>query len=430
MTGLDRTTPPPVRPPEDFRLPRPERLTTSNGMPLGLLRAGTEDVLRFDLLVAAGQQDQDLPLQANFACRMLREGTSETPAARIAERLDFYGAWLELTTSVDYSYVTLYTPGRHFANTLPLVAEMVQAPAYPARELALLAERNRRQFLVNGTRVATMARRRLDAALFGMRHPFSGHVEETDYGHLTPDILRTFHGRHYHSGNCSAYLSGRVTPEAVRCVERCLGDTPWGRVAPKATRVPVIPHPETGKRYFEERADARQDAIGMGCLSIDRRHPDYMKAHVLVTLLGGYFGSRLMTNIREEKGYTYGIGAAFVAYPGLCTLVISTETSSEHVEATIREVYHEMSRLREEEVTPAELERVRNYLQGDLSRAYEGALALPDAWIYAETAGLGEDFFDRSLEAVRTVTSADLLALARKYFCKESLIEVVAGKKV
>lgn len=154
-----------------------------------------------------------------------------------------------------------------------------------------------------------------------------------------------------------------------------------------------------------------------------------LKARVMVTLFGGYFGSRLMSNIREDKGYTYGIGAGIVSYPETGILTVSTEAANEYVNSIITEVYREMDKLCNDLVPQEELEMVKNYMLGDLCRSYEGPFSLSDAWIYIETAGLDERFFIRSLDAIRGITREEIRILAQKYFCKENLIEVIAGKK-
>ena len=137
-----------------------------------------------------------------------------------------------------------------------------------------------------------------------------------------------------------------------------------------------------------------------------------------------------MSNIREDKGYTYGIGAGVVSYPDTGIFVISTEAANEYIEPLIKEVYHEMDRLCEERVPKEELEMVRNYMLGDMCRSYESAFSLADAWIFIETAGLDEQFFDRAVEAIRDINEEEIRTLACKHFCKENLIEVIAGKKV
>ena len=163
---------------------------------------------------------------------------------------------------------------------------------------------------------------------------------------------------------------------------------------------------------------------------MDRTHPDFLKARVMVNLFGGYFGSRLMSNIREDKGYTYGIGAGIVNCPGNGVLVITTEADSVYIDSIITEVYREMDKMCNDLAPKDELEMVRSYMLGDLCRSYEGPFSLSDAWIYVETAGLNDDFFTHSLDAIRNVTADDIRTLAQRYLCKENLIEVVAGKKM
>ena len=427
---LDRTTPPPIRQLSEFSIIRPERRVMKNGMPLNIIHAGTEEVVRFDLLIGGGQWNQEQPLQAMFTNRMLREGTDSLSSSQIAAQLDYYGAWLELSSSVNYGFITLYSLNKYFERTLAVIAEMVKAPTFPVRELSVVTETNKQQFLVNSTRVEMIARKRLNMALFGPDHPFGRYAVAEDYDRITPEVLRSFYRRYYHSGNCSVYVSGKVTSEIIRCIENNLGCEPWGLVAEKAGTKVLPPVTAKEKRIFIEREDALQSSLKMGCFVMDRQHPDFLKTRIMITLFGGYFGSRLMSNIREDKGYTYGIGAGVVSYPGTGILVISTEAANEYINPIITEVYREMDRLCNELIPSEELEMVKNYMLGDLCRSYEGPFSLSDAWIYMETAGLDERFFIRSLDAIRGITREDIYALAQKYFCKENLIEVIAGKKV
>lgn len=427
---LDRTTPPPIRQLSEFNITRPERKTMKNGMPLNVIHAGTEDVVRFDLLIEGGQWNQKQPLQAMFTNRMLREGAGNLTSAQISERLDYYGAWLELSSSINYGFITLYSLNKYFARTLAVIAEMVKAPVFPVKELSVVADTNKQQFLVNSTRVEMIARKQLNTALFGPQHPFGHYATAEDYDRITPEMLRDFYQKHYHSGNCSVYISGKVTPEIIHCIEDNLGSESWGMVSEKEVKEPVAPVTTKEKQIFIEREDALQSSLKMGGFVMDRRHPDFLKARVMVTLFGGYFGSRLMSNIREDKGYTYGIGAGIVSYPDTGVLAIGTEAANEYINPIITEIYREMDRLRNDLVPQEELEMVRNYMLGDLCRSYEGPFSLSDAWIYIETAGLDDSFFIRSLDAIRGITREEIRTLAQKYFCKENLIEVVAGKKV
>lgn len=428
--ALDRTIAPEIRQISHFSITQPEKRLLSNGMPLNILKAGSEEVVRFDLLIRGGQLHQTQPLQAVLTNRMLREGSKSFSSSEIAERLDYYGAWLDLSSSVSHGYISLYSLNKYFPQTIRILASMIQEAVFPEKELGTVLEANKHQFLVNNERVDVLTRKQLNRSLFGPEHPLGKYAVLEDYDRITPEVLRQFYDTHYHSGNCSAYISGNVTPDIIRAIEENFGNRHWG-VGTTAVRTPdFTPETESPKRIFIEKENAIQSSVKMGGFTLGQNHPDALKYKVLVTLFGGYFGSRLMSNIREEKGYTYGIGAGVVSYPGNGLLIISTETGNEYIEPVIQEVYHEMDRLCNEKVDDCELTMVKNYMLGDMCRSYESAFSLADAWIYIESGGLDKDFYTNSVEAVKTVTADEIQELAQKYFCKENLIEVVAGKKV
>lgn len=428
--NLNRTTPPEIRPLEEFEIARPERLRMKNGIPLNIIRAGAQEVIRMDVLIGGGQCHQQQPLQAMFTNRMLREGTSSYTSAQIAEKLDFYGAWLELSSSLNCGFLTLYSLNKYFPYVMEIISDMLMHPLFPERELDVVKEVNKQQFLVNSTRVEVISRKCFNRSLFGENHPFGRYAEEEDYGKITPEVLKEFYRTYYHSSNCSVYVSGKVTSDIVRCIEEQIGNSPWGMIR----EMPQIQLPEPCRsvdtHFYIEREDALQSSLKMGDFVMDRLHPDFLKCRIMVTLFGGYFGSRLMSNIREDKGYTYGIGAGVVNYPGRSVLAISTEADNCYVDDIIREVHTEMDRLRNDLASQEELDMVKSYMLGDLSRSYEGPFSLSDAWIYVETAGLDDEFFVRFMDAVRNVTCEDVRLMAQKYLCRETLIDVVAGKKM
>ena len=428
--SLDRTLPPLLRPLEAFEILRPERLEMKNGIQLNVIRAGSQEVVRLDLLIGGGQWHQTQALQALFTNRMLREGTPTMTSAQIAEKLDYYGAWLDLSSSVNCGFVTLYSLNKYFPRTLAIIADMLMNPSFPEKELEVVLETNRQQFLVNSSRVEVIARKHFNRSLFGEEHPFGRFAVESDYGRITPEVLREFYRKHYHSGNCTVYVSGKVTPEIIRCIEEHLGNASWGEIKEVQPLELIEPRQTTEKHVFVEKADALQSSLKMGCFMMDRVHPDFLKARVMVTLFGGYFGSRLMSNIREDKGYTYGIGAGIVNCPGSGVLAITTEADNQYIDSIITEVYREMDKMCNDLAPQEELEMVRNYMLGDFCRSYEGPFSLSEAWIYTKTADLDDDFFVRQVDSIRSITAEEIRTLAQRYLCKENLIEVVAGKKM
>ena len=426
---MDRTIQPEIQPLKNFHIQTPVRTTLPNGIPLTVINAGEQEVVRMDVLFSGGRWQQSQKLQALFTNRMLREGTTKYTAATIAEKLDYYGSWLELSSSSEYAYITVYSLNKYLAKTLEVVESMIKEPLFPQKELQTILDTNIQQYLVNTSKVDFLAHRSLLKSLYGEQHPCGKIVMEEDYHTITPEVLREFYERHYHSGNCSIFLSGKVTDDIISRVTDIFG-IPFGQYQlqmPKSS-FPFAAIPE--KRIFTEREDAMQSAVKMGCTTITREHPDYPKLRVLMTLFGGYFGSRLMSNIREDKGYTYGISAGVVFYPDSGLLIVSTETDNEYVEPLIQEVYHEIDRLHLDPVSAEELRIVRNYMLGDMCRSYESPFSLSDAWIFIATSGLKDDYFARSLQAVNEITPAEIQDLAQRYLCKETLKEVIAGKKL
>ncbi len=427
---LNRNLQPDICEPEQIAVQQPELYTLPNGIPLYILDACDCEVTRIDVLMEGGRWHQKQPLQALFTNRMLREGTRRYTAAQIAEKLDYYGAWLDLASASEHTYVTLYSLNKYLPNTLDLLESIIKEPVFPADELKVIINNNIQQFLVNSSKVEFLAHRGLVKAVYGSAHPVGYVVQEDDYRKITSETLQQFYDNFYHSGSCSIYLSGRITPDCIRRVESVFGTGTFGSHWKKVKKIHYLPVLTTERRVFIELPDALQSAVRIGGLSLDRCHPDYLKMRVVITLLGGYFGSRLMSNIREEKGYTYGIAASLMTYPDHGMLAISAETTNEYVDPLISEVYHEIDRLQNELVSDEELKMLKNYMLGDMCRSYESAFSLADAWISLQVSGLSSSYFAEALNAVKNITPDEIRELSQKYICKESLKEIISGRKI
>lgn len=428
--SLNRKKQPAVSELDHVLISRPERSLMPNGVPLNIIRAGNQDVVRLDLIFEAGSWRQKHKLQALFTNRMLREGTLSYSSLGIAGRLDYYGAWLELANSPEYAFITLYSLNKYFNETLEVLESIVKEPLFPQKELNTVIETNLQQYQVNSSRVDFIANRALLTALLGNQHPSTRFANEDDYRKISPRMLMEYYEEFYHAENCSVYLSGKVNDNIILQVEKTFGIGGFGSHVPPLPRHLPEAVSQPGKRFFTERADAMQSSVKMGMTSILRSHPDYLKLRVLLTIFGGYFGSRLMSNIREDKGYTYGISSGMYFYPGTGMIVITTETGNEFVEPLVAEVYREIDKLQTELVAADELSTVKNYMLGEIYRSYESPFSLSDAWIFIETAKLDDDFFTASTDAVKTATPQELRNLASRYLCKESLKEIVVGKKI
>ncbi|HCN82614.1 MAG TPA: insulinase family protein, partial [Sphingobacteriaceae bacterium] len=188
-------------------------------------------------------------------------------------------------------------------------------------------------------------------------------------------------------------------------------------------------HPGKGKEHYIERPDAIQSAMRIGQLSVNRNHPDFPDLQVLNTILGGYFGSRLMANIREDKGYTYSIGSAIISLENAGYFFIASEVGTEVCNDAMNEIRKEVGKLKTELISDEELSLVKNYILGSMLGGLENVFSHADKFKNIYFFGLGYDYYERYINRVKHVTPAELLKLAKKYFDFDRFEKIVVGKK-
>ena len=420
---LDRTTPPIVQDvPFGFR--RPERQTLGNGIPLYIMAASGQEVVRVDFVFSVGQWHQTQKLQALFTCRMLREGCRGYTSSSFAERLDYYGAWLELSVAMNRTFVTLYTLKKFFPQTIEMVQQMLFEPTFSEEQFSTIRANNKAQFMVNMQKGDVLAMRALRRSVYGEAHPCGMSTMAEDYDALRTEVLADFYGRYYGSRNCTVYLSGSIDENVTSRIESCFGGTEWGGSLEVGQRDYSLSS-AIDKKNFIAHPGAVQCSIRMGSLLMDVKDEDYLPMRVLNTVLGGYFGSRLMKNVREDKGYTYHISSDLVTNTSQVMFMISCEALADKAEEVMAEVKGEMERLRTQLVSDAELHMVRSYMMGEICRNYEGAFSLTDAYIFMDHLGLPQSHIEDTVAAIRATDAARLLQLARRYFDFETLHTVV-----
>ena len=421
---LNRTIAPSVQP-TSFVFRKPTKHVLPNGIPVNVITSsGQEEVVRIDFVFSAGQWHQDRKLQALFTCRMLREGCRGYSAAAFAERLDYYGAWLELSVGMNRTFVTLYTLKKFFPQTVELVQQMLFEPSYDEEQFHTIRANNKAQFLVNVQKGNVCALRALRRSVYGAAHPCGMAAEAEDYDALQIAHLRTFYTRNYGSCNCTIFLSGNIDDSVQKHVDMLFGQGKWGSVTP-VDGVDYHSLPGVDKCTGIHHPDAVQSSIRMGALLMDVRDEDYFPMRVLTTVLGGYFGSRLMKNVREEKGYTYHISSDLVTNTSKVLFMVSCEALADKADEVIGEVRAEMLRLQTERIPESELSMVRNYMTGEICRNYEGAFSLTDAYVFMEHLGLPQTHLEQTMEAIRTADAGHLQRLAQRYLHPEDLYIVV-----
>lgn len=419
---LNRTIMPEIKEVENLTVPPPVLWHLSNGVPVYETNLGTQDVIKLDLVFFAGRPFERKKLASRSTAAMLREGTTHYSSADIAEIVDYYGGTLSLPISLDTSNVLLYSLRKHFGQLLPIVSSLLSEPTFPQEELEAFIKRNQQRLQVELTKNDVVAYRKFTELLYGTKHPYGYNSYPETYAELTQEDLMTHFQENYTTGNCLIFLSGKIDKEARLLLEEHLGKT----ILTGERRHVELPNPDSPpKKVKVPHPDSVQTAIRIGSRLFNRLHEDYNGMYVLNTVLGGYFGSRLMTNIREEKGYTYNIYSSHDAmfYGGY--FYVGTEVGNEFVEPTLREIYREMERLQEELVDEEEMKMVKNYLLGNLLTNLDGPFNIAEVVKTFVTEGLPVNTFEDLAKYISSVQATELRELARKYFRKEDMWEVV-----
>lgn len=425
---LDRNQPPASLPITGLDLIAPRELILKNGLKVFVFNAGEQDVVRMEWMFDHVFTQTEHTLLHTCACELLLEGSAGYTSQQIAETVDFYGAFLIPQANSDRSTLSLFALNKHLNQLLPLVRDILAGATFPDDELTTYLRNNKQKLQVALEKDSLIARRVFNAAVFG-ENRYGISPEIADYDKINQDELLSLFNIQYQPSNCTLILSGRITDETIALISRLFGDEwmPTGP-QPETPQGPAFPSEGDGGILLETRPGALQSALRLGYRSIPRSHPEFPGLQVVNTLLGGYFGSRLMTNIREDKGYTYGIGSGLVSLKHTAFFTIASEVGAEVTAATLHEIEKEILRLKIEEVDDEELSLVKNYMMGSMLGSLENVFSHADKFKNAYFSGLDLGYYAYYADIVRHINPEEVRRLANKYLNYERLTKVVVGK--
>ena len=417
-----------IRQQPDIVIPRsvempPSRLTRAqNGVRIYTLSSDDFEVVRFTFVFKAGSSLQTKAFAASSTANMLGEGSTSLTAQEIAERLDFYGSYFDVNIDRDYSYISFCTLKKFFEPTLAVAREILLHPAFPEREFEVYRQKRKQSLTIERKKVDMQSRELFAEALFGKDHPYGISTHEDEYDNLTTEILREHYDTLYTAENAFVVCSGNIDDKVYAEIEALASELHSG--ASPEVEFPVA----KTTHYIEHNVEsALQSSIRMGRLLFPRTHPDFVGMQVVAAILGGYFGSRLMQNLREEHGYTYGVMAAMVNFEQEGYLAIATQVAREKREEAIREIYFEIERLRHELISEEELQMVKNVMIGEILRILDGPFGIADVTIENIMCGMDNSATEQSVQRIFSITPEEVKHLAEKYLKRDDLVVVVAG---
>ncbi len=422
---LDRKTAPEFKDVEQVNLVKPTKTELPNGIPVYSINAGNEDLIRIEFIFDHLNHNAYKPLLAFATLNMLNEGTSKLTSAEIAEKVDFYGAFLQTDATPDQSVITLFTLTKYVGEVLPIVKDILTDSIFPEKELITYQRNQKQRLKVNLEKNDFLARRNFNKALFGSAHIYGFSPNEEDYDLLNRGQLSTYFNHAYQPQKCTIVIAGKIEESVIKCLDVNFGNWQSG------SELKNIPHEFEAQQkdvLFTEKPDALQSAIRIGTKSINRKHPDFPKLQVLNTILGGYFGSRLMANIREDKGYTYGIGSACVTLQDAGYFFIATEVGADVCTNALQEIEKEIDILKTETVKEDELSLVKNYMIGSFLGSLENAFSHADKFKNIHFYDLDYNYYDNYLKTVKNISASEIKELANLYLNYNDFTKVIIGK--
>lgn len=416
----DRTRPPAYAQTFELDLRQVERLpfTAAN---IFAMRADAHDVVKIEFIFPHGGSRNDrLPGQSYMTWKMLSQGTRSRDAQAVAEAFDQYGGFLEANPSLDDPSFSLYCLSSKLDQLLPLLREVIQEPAFPEDELALNRDIIRQQIRVQNSRNSVVASKLFRQNLFGENHPYGKVLEEDHLTGITHDVLESFYRER--AGKPDILISGHWEDRHIEQLAAIVE----GEYTSQKSNPPDMDLPRATEIY-EEKESSLQSSLRIGLVTIPKTHPDFIPLKISCHALGGYFGSRLMKNIREDKGYTYGIHSTLVTLDPCSYLTIGADVQKAFRNEAVQEIFHEISRLAGDEMQGEELQMVKNHLLGSFQSSITSPFSLADKFKSIHYHGLDYGYYSRYIDTIQSITAEKIKEMIATYLRQPDMTTVMVG---
>jgi len=422
--SLDRSKAPQFSLPTEFALPAPQQFQLGTGSSLFYFPTPGIEAVKLEVIGTSSRSllPNSQALIPSFTLQMLQEGTTQSTAQQLAEFFDYHGAEVYPTLSYTQEGLSLLCIKKYLPTILPTFISLFSEALFPEENLAKRKSQRALSLKLDQEKPSSRAGQLFKKGLFGPEHPFGQEITEAHISEITPALLQAYYQDHLWK-DCSLFLSGDFKSQELEQLLATMEQLPLKQGAKKQ----ALPTPKATAFLLEDREDAVQSSIRLGAWSIPKSHADYPALAVFNTLLGGYFGSRLVKNIREDKGHTYGIHSSLVEWDQYAYWVIAADVKKAHQEEVFAEIDKEIQILRTVLARQEEIEILRNYLIGQLFTKFSSPFDLIDQFKGVYYAGLDFSFYEKRFETLKKFTAADLLSIGNRYFSSSDRVQVRVG---
>lgn len=418
---LDRTVQPAFQKGSSFDLIHPETITLQNSLPVTVVRGGDQAVAKIEFVFKAGKWYEPHPGVSYFTSHQLQKGTRSKSSYQISSETEQLGVHFDVSPGYDFSSIALYGLTSNIQQVFDLTSEIITAPVFPEHELDQMKTIYNQTLKINLDKTSYLASRELREKLFGQHHPYGVDAGLSDVSEIQRSWLTDFHNVHF--SGFRIICSGKITDALLHVLKNCFESVQMSVSPEKKIDAEDIPVSDT----LIEKAESVQSTIRLGRKVVSRTHADYPALLLLNHIFGGYFGSRLMKNIREEKGLTYGINSSVVALQHASYLTIGTDVNKENRRLALQEIKNEMHTLCDTQIATSELETARNHFIGSLQSEITTPFAHADKIKSLLLFSLPADYYQQLIFKIDALSANELMETANKYLNPETFTSVTVG---
>jgi zinc protease len=418
---LDRTIQPELKAIDKIEFIAPIEYKITPVVSLYHMKDVPNETTRFDLYFDAGKC-RGKNAMASFVNGLLLSGTKNKTSIEINNEINGKGGFYESGISQENSVISVYSLRENVLDIFHTLKDAIRNVSFIEKEVLEFLSDRKQGFNISLQKVNYLAQRAFQEELFHSNENYSKITQLSDFDNVSIQDLKEFHAEFYLKGLAKVVVVGDLDEEII---QQFIDESKEFALTTKPQYAQNIQN-NVGLKHID-KTNALQSAVRVGRILFNKNHPDYLDFLVLNTILGDYFGSRLMSNIREEKGYTYGIGTMVAELNNVGYFMVATEVGSDVKDATLREIKYEFDRLKTELVTSEELELVKNYMLGQLLKSADGPYAMTDLFISVELHDLDLEFYNKAILALNNISVERIQELAIKYLNWEDMSIVTAG---
>ncbi|MDA3868170.1 MAG: pitrilysin family protein [Salinivirgaceae bacterium] len=400
----------------------PDEIKLDNGASCFFIDGPKEQVLKINIIFYAGGK-YAMPHIAKLANVLPAEGSVALPGSLLANELDKYGAYFFQSVNNDFASMTIICQKQYLENVLPLFFDAVMSPEMNPSVFQTKCKRSYNRSVEAYMQNGTLSDERLLPLVFGSEHPYSRVIKPEHYQNVPLDDVKQFHQQYYSLSNAFLMVVGHIDDEVKSTVSTIANK--YSKSGTVQKQAPFTKNPMPGSTVKLSNPYSQQANVSMGQATITKGNEDYIPLKITTTLLGGFFGSRLMQNVREKSGYTYGIYATLMAYENIGMLKISSDVKGDKANEVDKQIKENIEDLQRNKVGTEELQRLKNYLNGELLSSFDGLFARDSSFIATHFYGLKLDYFIRFLDTVNAITPEKINEMANRYFALDDWSTVI-----